>query len=99
MIHVNEHGDVSVVAGAWWFAAISIPLTVTTFLVWKIWLSHSLKVREKKMKKIATGGNQVEDDRPALPGKIKMSASITSRLMHALRDREKRERFGVENIA
>jgi hypothetical protein len=48
LIHVNEAGQISIVSGAWWFGAVSIPLTVVTFLVWRYWLSYSLRKQDRK---------------------------------------------------
>jgi hypothetical protein len=37
-----------VVSGSWWFAVISVPLTIITFLIWKYWLLSSIREQERK---------------------------------------------------
>ncbi len=48
MIRVDDSGKVSLISESWWFAVITVPLTVVTFLVWKYWLSTSIKHRERE---------------------------------------------------
>jgi len=48
LIRVNDSGNISVVSASWWFAVVSVPLTIFTFLVWKWWLSHSIRAAERK---------------------------------------------------
>lgn len=48
LIRVADTGSISVVSGAWWFAVVAIPLTVLTFLVWKLWLDHTIKMEARK---------------------------------------------------
>jgi hypothetical protein len=47
LIRVDDSGQISVVSGSWWFAVVSVPLTILTFLVWKWWLSHSIMMQER----------------------------------------------------
>jgi hypothetical protein len=51
MIQVDNDGQVSVVSGSWWFAVVAVPLTVVTFLVWKLWLNYATKSQEHKERK------------------------------------------------
>jgi len=48
LIRVDESGQISVVSGSWWFAVISVPLTILTFLAWKLWLDHATRVEGRK---------------------------------------------------
>jgi hypothetical protein len=45
---VDESGQVSVVSGSWWFAVVSVPLTIATFGLWKYWLYYSIREEERK---------------------------------------------------
>jgi hypothetical protein len=48
LIKVDGSGKVSLISESWWFAVITIPLTIVTFLIWKYWLSTSIKHRERE---------------------------------------------------
>ncbi|KUJ21645.1 uncharacterized protein LY89DRAFT_729158 [Mollisia scopiformis] len=48
LIRVDEGGAISVVSGSWWFAVISVPLTIITFIVWRWWVSHAIKAQERR---------------------------------------------------
>ncbi|KAH8651810.1 hypothetical protein BGZ60DRAFT_420312 [Tricladium varicosporioides] len=48
LIHVDEIGNISVVLGAYWFAIISIPLTIFTLCAWQFWLRWSAKNQDLK---------------------------------------------------
>lgn len=48
LIRVDDSGKVSLISESWWFAVITVPLTVVTFLVWRYWLSTSIKHRERE---------------------------------------------------
>jgi hypothetical protein len=48
LIKVDDSGKVSLISESWWFAVITIPLTIVTFLIWKYWLSTSIKHRERE---------------------------------------------------
>ena len=48
LIQVDDSGQISVVSASWWFAVVSVPLTVVTFLVWRFWLLYSIKTQERK---------------------------------------------------
>lgn len=42
-MHVDEQGNLSIISQAWLFIAIAFPLTVLTFIVWRISLSSTMK--------------------------------------------------------
>jgi hypothetical protein len=48
LIRVDDSGQISVVSASWWFAVVSVPLTVVTFLLWRFWLSCAIKKQERE---------------------------------------------------
>ena len=86
------------VADAWWFAAVSIPLTSATFLIWKLWLSHALKMGEKKIRAASKAEGPVKDEL-LLPWGGAHKPTIASRFMLALRKGGKREKLESGNEA
>ncbi|KAH8817013.1 hypothetical protein F5884DRAFT_241855 [Xylogone sp. PMI_703] len=50
LIRVSETGQVSLVSASWWFAVISVPLTVLTVLVWKWWLSRLITTQRQTIR-------------------------------------------------
>jgi hypothetical protein len=48
LIRVDDSGQISVVSASFWFAVVSVPLTVVTFLLWRFWLSYAIKKQERK---------------------------------------------------
>ncbi|KAF8849199.1 hypothetical protein BDZ45DRAFT_243908 [Acephala macrosclerotiorum] len=48
LIRFDENGRLSVVAESWWFAVVTVPLTVFTFLLWRYWLMYTLKKGDRK---------------------------------------------------
>lgn len=48
LIRVDDNGGISVVSGSWWFAVISVPLTIVTFVAWKSWMIHATRLEERK---------------------------------------------------
>jgi hypothetical protein len=51
LIRVDDSGQVSVVSASWWFAVVSVPLTVVTFSLWRFWMSYAIKKQERKERK------------------------------------------------
>jgi hypothetical protein len=47
-VRVDDYGQLSIVAGSWWFAVVSIPLTIFTFIAWALWLHYSIKSQKRK---------------------------------------------------
>ncbi|KAH7317939.1 hypothetical protein BKA65DRAFT_515468 [Rhexocercosporidium sp. MPI-PUGE-AT-0058] len=48
LIQVDNRGRISVISEFWWFAVVSIPLTVLTFLLWRYWLSQTMRQSEQR---------------------------------------------------
>lgn len=42
-------GQVSVASGAWWFAAIAVPLTILTMVAWRAWVAWAAKTDRMRL--------------------------------------------------
>lgn len=103
LIRVNENGQVSVVAGAWWFGVVTVPLTVATFIAWKYWLSYTMREHERRVsaKSTATTPERVETS-SALPSHIYPIAwpiKSASKFIFQMRNRDRGRIIDSENGA
>jgi len=77
-----------VVSGSWWFAVISVPLTIITFLIWKYWLLSSIREQERKQATEIDTDKVVGDESLSI-GYGKLSRNWVGKYVLALRNRRR----------
>lgn len=77
------------VSGSWWFAIISVPLTIITFLTWKYWLLSSIREQKRKQAAEVNPEKVGEDVESWSTGYGRLSCNWVGKYVLALRNRQR----------
>lgn len=48
LIRVDDTGHISIILQSWWFIVVAIPLTIVTFIIWRVCLLYAMRNKASK---------------------------------------------------